>query len=161
MTLEGRRQLALFLVRKYFFVIYTHTHTHTHTHTQSACTVVSAVWFKGQPPVAFITPLQFSIQKPNFLFSIFLFKDGLPSPAFSLALPPKKKEKNRSQLFTDIITTEEHYSGRHSNHLTCALRLTGVIYFTALSLLKSFNIKQEQCHQLQLMLCFSSLGNSS
>lgn len=127
-------------------------------------------WFKGQPPVVFISSLQVRFLRILFqLFSqvtvkcpfspaslIFLFKIGLPSP--SLALPPPPKKTHHS--YSDIITTEEHFSGRHSNQLTCALRLTGVIYFTALSLLKSFNIKQEECHQLLLMLCFPSPGNA-
>lgn len=96
--------------------------------------------------------------------SLICFSQKNPFSSLNLAylppLPLQRRKKTTSQLFTDIITTEEHFPGRHSNQLTCALRLTGVIYFTALSLLKSFNIKQQECHQLQLMLCFSSLGNA-
>ena len=129
-------------------------------HSISACTVVSPVWYKGKAPVVFVSPLSSQVKKKksNFLFfnnPHFLVKIWLTSPLTRI-----QKKNPTSQLFTDIITTEEHFAGRHSNRLTCALRLTGVIYFTALSLLKSFNIKQEECHQLQLMLCFPSLGNA-
>lgn len=67
-----------------------------------------------------------------------------------------KKERHKFD-YSGIMTTEEYFPGYHSNQFTCALRLTAVIYFTMLSLLKSFNIKQEECHQLQLMLCFPPL----
>lgn len=67
-----------------------------------------------------------------------------------------KKERHKSD-YSGIITTEEYFPGYHSNQFTCALRLTAAIYFTMLSLLKSFNIKQGECHQLQLMLCFPPL----
>lgn len=59
--------------------------------------------------------------------------------------------------YLGIIITEDHFPGYYSNQFTCALKLTSVIHFTTLLLLKPFNIKQEECHQLQLMLCFPPL----
>lgn len=81
MTLEGRRQLALFLVSLLYSI--------------SSCTVVFPVWFKSNTTYFLSWLGQFRCVLKKYFFSsispIFLFKVGLPS-LFSKSMEEEKIE---------------------------------------------------------------------